>query len=308
MNANILHDGDLTGGLSNYTLLIICGTGMTVVVSSLVLLCHRSSRADPSVRHRRDDEETYEEMLERSDVSMLTRAQRRARAKLLMKKNRKLRPEIHENVREPLHPTNDQNHNQGVNGQVNNTNELNLRTIASRKQRKEMAKELERQQRQIKDKTRISEQMHNIQKQKVQREKKLSIKSDIEKEEQNTEMIRQRLHRKYMFYSSERERRESLMTIHDFVNHVYKNPVQSITANASRLEVSVSELVDRLLQLEKEGRIPLLLLHFDNDCFSVVNLEHMKQIRSMIQDSKHISMEDIAKNMSNILQGSLIHT
>lgn len=304
MNENIIHDGDLTGGLSNYTLLIICCTGMTVIVSSLVLLCHRSSQADLSVRHRRDDEETYEEMLERSDVSMLTRAQRRARAKLLMKKNRKLPREIHEHVREPLHPTNDQGNNQDMNVQVSNTNELNLRTIASRKQRKEMAKELEKQQRQIKDKTRISEQIHK----KVPREKKLNIKSEIEKEEQNAALIRKRLHWKYMFYSSERERRESLMTVHDFVNHVYKNPVQSITANASRLEVSASELVDRLLQLEKEGRIPLLLLHFDKDCFSVVNMEHMKQIRSIIQDSKYISMEDIAKNMSTILQGSMIQT
>lgn len=295
MSMNVVQNGDLTGGLSNYTLLIICCTGITLIVSTLVLLCHRSSADPSSVHNHGDHNETYDEMLERADKHLLTRAQRRARAKVLMKKNRKLPPPVNsENVQEPFHHANDQDI---LNVHVDSTNEIKIRTITPRKIRKERAKELEKQQRQIHEK-----KMPDNENQNVLKEMKFQTKSDIDKKEREEAVIRQKNRWKYMFYSSEREKRESLVTVSDFISDVYKHPIQSITSYASILEVSTNKFVDRLLELEKEGRIPLLILHLEQDRFSMVTLEHMKQIQTLIQDSQYITMEDIANDLSRVVQ------
>lgn len=304
MNVNlILQDGDLTGGLSNYTLLMICCTGITLIVSSLVLLCHRSSHADTSAHNQWNHDVSYEEMLERMDVSLLTRTQRRTRAKLLMRKNRRLASETNAAVQEQHDEAHDRHEENNV--EIRNTREGNFRPFASRKERKERAKALEKQQREIYDKARLSstQQLDNLEKERDKRNHIINnTKKMTEERERKEALMRQKLHWKFMFYSKDREKKKSLVTVHDFIQDVYRNPVQSISSTASRLLVSTTELLDRLQELEKEGRIPLLFIHEDHDCFSVVNLEHMKRIVSLIQDSQSMTMQEIARALPNILQ------
>jgi hypothetical protein len=302
MNADLLHDGDLTGGLSNYTLLLICCTGITLVVSSLVLLCHRSSRADVSAHNQGNhDASSYEEMLERMDVSLLTRTQRRARAKLLMRKNRRLASEHNADVPEQHNEAHDRDQENNI--QIRNTTDGHFRPFTSRKERKERAKALEKRQREIYDKARLlSTQLDNLEKERDNKTHIIHTKKMIEEKERKEALMRQKLHWKYMFDSNDREKSESLITVHDFIKDAHRNPVQSISSTASRLLVSTTELLDRLQELEKEGRIPLLFIHQDYDCFSVVNLEHMKQIVSIIQDSQSMTMQEIARDLPNILQ------
>jgi len=302
MNAHLLHDGDLTGGLSNYTLLMICCTGITLVVSSLVLLCHRSSRADVSAHNQGNhDVSSYEEMLERMDVSLLTRTQRRARAKLLMRKNRRLVSENNADVPEQHNEAHDRDQENNI--QIRNTRDGHFRPFTSRKERKERAKALEKRQREIYDKARLlSTQLDNLEKERDNKTHIIHTKKMMEEKERKEALMRQKLHWKYMFYSNDREKSESLITVHDFIKDAHRNPVQSISSTASRLLVSTTELLDRLQELEKEGRIPLLFIHQDYDCFSVVNLEHMKQIVSIIQDSQSMTMQEIARDLPNILQ------
>lgn len=90
-------NGDITGGFSNKALVAISISGLIIVFTTLTFLYIFSSR-DPSNKQRErhqqqpdaNDAEDYERALEDADVSTLNRAQRRARAKHRMKKNRRL--------------------------------------------------------------------------------------------------------------------------------------------------------------------------------------------------------------------------
>jgi len=92
-------DGDITGGLSNKTIIAISISGFIILFTTLTFLYTFSSRhpddkqRDRARRHQdanNNDAADYERALEDADVSTLNRAQRRARAKHRMKKNRRL--------------------------------------------------------------------------------------------------------------------------------------------------------------------------------------------------------------------------
>lgn len=93
-------NGDITGGLSSASIIAISISGFIIVFTTLAILYKFSSNPDDKQRdrarrHQQDndnDAADYERALEDADVSKLNRAQRRARAKNRMKKNRRLAP------------------------------------------------------------------------------------------------------------------------------------------------------------------------------------------------------------------------
>ena len=130
----INEESDPTGGFSNSTLLMISLSGLTIVIFGLIFIC----RGAPAVDE--DDEDggpSYEQLLEQTDVKLLNRAQRRQRAKLLMRKNRRL------NDPAPIPMNEDDIARIPASTMPENA------TRMSRKERQKAAKELERAERKV---------------------------------------------------------------------------------------------------------------------------------------------------------------
>ena len=128
------HNDSFDISLSNQTILILCTAGFAtlgIVVYFLILRTLPSSSLDDHDRETHN----YDEFLDQSDVATLNRAERRARAKLRMKKAR--RANIPAAADRDIHP----NENNAPVGEAVDG--------LSRKERQKAAKALEREERKI---------------------------------------------------------------------------------------------------------------------------------------------------------------
>lgn len=326
-----LSDIDLTGGCSNRTLLVICSTGLALIVSTLIWLSQRSSnnanarKGSAANAHHARTEEEYDRKLELANVSTLTRSQRRARAKLFKKKylkdgNPENYADANDNTHRDLHlqtepiPV--------VEQPLEEKQNVITATIKSRKERKEMAKEVENQQRQfMKEEAQLDPHQRKaqhpmVQQQDLKLEKEYSWKREIE---------RKRQQHKYMFYVHEDEDGKNhihvsqlhhepqntlkgplLITVDDFLQELEHHPtsVQSLQEWAHRFSVTVDDLVQRLMDLEKDGRIPHLMIHSDKDCFTVLTHDGMKRISRRISKLGCITMDNLAQDLPKYLEES----
>eukprot|EP00804_Cyclotella_cryptica_P005640 CCRYP_000036-RA/>CCRYP_000036-RA protein AED:0.00 eAED:0.00 QI:224/-1/1/1/-1/1/1/41/319 len=147
MSINSHNDAIYDMSLSNKTILILCTIGFAslgIVVYFLIL------RHVPSTDDGEQPMQNYDEFLVQTDVAMLSRAERRARAKLRMKKARR--------VAVPAGRGGDDAHDDGAlrqNFPNEDDNELldglieNNAANLSRKERQKAAKALEREERKI---------------------------------------------------------------------------------------------------------------------------------------------------------------
>ena len=126
--------------ISNQTILILCSVGFASIGIAVYFLILRHV---PSPTDDNDDEtlQNYEEFLNQSDVATLNRAERRARAKLHMKKARRAavptrRDGEDANANDPL-------------DDGNSTREIPETMILNRRERQKVAKALEREERKI---------------------------------------------------------------------------------------------------------------------------------------------------------------
>jgi hypothetical protein len=293
---------DPTGGLSNSILLVLSLSGITVVFIALLIICIKSPAQS-------DDEEeemiNYDQALQEADVATLTRAQRRARAKLLMKKNRRLanngpapRPDpggIGQQV---------MNNAQGGEERLvagapgalilNNTPE---RPKLTRKQRQKAAKELERAERKAnEEQIRIQKRCQDEDRQKratIQQNKKLQ--AAVDKKERLEREFRAW---KYMFPESDLDTR---VTVKEFVEELHVNPMISLEETAEEFSVSVLDLIRRLEEIEGDGRIGHGIFNIDEGEYVYVNKECMNRIVKYIHEEGKVSLDDLAKEMSRIV-------
>lgn len=314
-NNNIYNfqQSDPTGGLSNFSLLVISLNGLTVVVIVLIIICHRIS-------HDEDDSQNsflqggggqenipYEQALQDADVSLLNRAQRRARAKLLMKKSRRLvdAPIDTGAVAAAAVDADDHGHDQNDNGdnrivvprEANNPALQDANTVhrpqgprLSRKERQKAAKEMERMER-----IANVQQIQHIQKQREQQEKfkrQQMQMAKLQKLQQDKKEMEEKeyLHRMYMFPDTDLDTR---VTVEEFLEELEMNPVISLEETAEEFHVSQEDLVFRLQELERDGRIPHGILNRTRGEYVYIDTNTMNKIAEFILDKGVVSLRDI---------------
>ena len=302
-------------GFSNETLLITSLLGFTLLFASLACLCHFSpSQAKYDERdgaNDDDDGDNYDRLLEDADVSTLNRAQRKARAKLLMKKKRK------------KHNNNNNEQQQGGDDGVVNAadvdeqqehNEINegqdqgQTSSLSRKERQKAAKEEERLYRREYEeirKLKIKDEMERREA-KEQRLKEKKELVELEKQKAQEEELQSW---KYMFGGSsstavrrkDDESNRMTVTVDEFVKELNETQVIKLNDTAIKFQVSVEELVDRLKQLEEEGRIEHGIIDTKRKIYFSVDQATMKQISELIKEKEAVTLDDITKEVTRII-------
>lgn len=303
------NQSDPTGGFSNKTLLLISLNGITIVVIALIFLCQRAPRSDEE-----EDNIPYDQALQEADVSLLNRAQRRARAKLIMKKNRRL-------VNDDVNLDNDPNPHAGALVALQDAaveapddddddNRGNFRNIRfphiaaaprgpqlSRKERQKAAKELERMERKAnEEQIRLQKQHQEEDRQirtMVQLEKKQQ--AEIEKKEQQDREFREW---KFMFPAADLDTK---VTVKEFVEELDVDPVISLQETAEEFNVTIDALVERLEQLEKEGRICHGILNRNRDEFIYISPANMVNIAAFIQEKGAVTIGDLKRSLPQII-------
>ena len=313
--SQILSDqSDPTGGFSNKTLLLISLNGITIIVIALIFLCQRSPRSDEE-----DNNIPYDQALQEADVSLLNRAQRRARAKLLMKKNRRLvNDDVDVNVNVNFDDADPNPHagalvalqDAAVEADDDDDNDGNFRNIRfppiaaaprgpqlSRKERQKAAKELERMERKANDDQIRLQKQHQEEDRQIRTMLQLEKKqqAEIEKKEQQGREFREW---KYMFPEADLDTK---VTVKEFVEELDVDPVISLRETAEEFNVTIDALVDRLEQLEKEGRICHGILNKSRDEFIYISPANMVNIAAFIQEKGAVTIGDLKRSLPQII-------
>jgi len=342
-NAN---DINLTGGFANSTLLLISLFGFTLLLAFLALLCHLSPHHNGEGHgHGEEKEESYEEMLVKADVNSLTRSQRRARAKLVMKKNRRaVAAAAVAAVPVPaavaMAAAGDGNMIE-VEGQgdANNApenienNDAPNHLKLTRKERRKAAKELERIERQASESQRQAQQKYEHELQMIQRQEKEEKKQTLILERKKKEE-RDVLEYTYLFpYSQdgdgegevevegevenldENENEENLrlrygITAEEYITEVQHSPIIDLETTSARFHVSIPKLIQRLQQLQKEGRILPHghshghghgILKEEHNVYFVITEEIMEQVAILIEEKGKLTLEELGDELYRML-------
>ena len=279
------HNDSFDISLSNQTILILCTIGFAslgIVVYYLILRTLPSSSLDD-----RDETHNYDEFLDQSDVATLNRAERRARAKLRMKK-----------ARRAAIPTAGRLDADQADGDIQLNDEINgpagevVADGLSRKERQKAAKALERKERKI---TSEIARARRETEQKKTKQTKLSDVNDTSERDSTINSLRideifpRRLAGssdpldEYLFHESitvrykdspqqflDDSRHMKIMTIRTFINKLQTYGSVSFTALADDFGMSPEDVCCELNRLnETHGVIGVL----NNGHFVYVSLE-----------------------------------
>ena len=304
MDQTYSENTDPTGGFSNETLLLVSLIGLTITFIALLFLCQRAPQ------HIDDDEDeiTYEQALQEADVGNLTRAQRRARARLLMKKNRRLptTDAMTQPQREGQLVLQDPDDAEGAArlGVVANNNAVNTGTKLSRKERQKAAKELERIERKANEEQRRLMKQHEEEERKIREmlRKEKEAQAELEKKEKLEKQFRAW---KYMFPESDLETR---VTVKEFVEELEMNPIISLEETAEEFGVSVTDFTERCNQLKSEGRMCHGIVNIEKDEFVYVSEASMVKIASFIKKEGRVNLSDLSEEVHRIVRAEMTHS
>ena len=294
---NYSDQSDPTGGFSNKSLLIISLNGITILIVVLVFLYKRT----PQTQDAQEEDIPYDQALQEADVSLLNRAQRRARAKLLMKKNRRLE-QNEDQANAGIGPGPGVAALQGeelerLEGPVAVTATAAKGSQLSRKERQRAAKELEKMERKAND-----EQIR-LQKQYQEEERKIRAMIQLEKKQQaelDKKEIQEREFKqwKYMFPEADKDTK---VTVKEFLQELDFNPVISLRETAEEFNVTTDTLIQRLDQLETEGRICHGVLNQCRDEYIYISPANMANIAAFVEKKGTVTFGDLIRTLPQMV-------
>ena len=259
------------------------------------------ARTGKDHHHSIDGDETelsLEEQLLRADVSTLNRAQRRARAKAIMKEQRRA------TVAAPRADDDNNDHNN------NNNNEPDTAaapaTLLSRRERQAAAKAKERQERmqcqseRQRQQDETEQKAQRLKKERLQAERWLAQQQRLAHEQQQEEM-RNQWH--FMFWENSTTPSNRQQTVEDFVATVTtkKNRTVELDAVASDFGVSVQTVTERLRQLVNEGRLAGYFPNNSSNTFVAVSASELQQMAYAIKARGNLTWFELGTICETVL-------
>jgi len=307
----IYERADFTGGFSNSSLLVISLMGFTLLFALLAFLCH-AAPSDEDLNEDEKDGVSYDQLLQEADICTLNRVQRRARARLLMKKNRRLpvqdQPGMNREGGEAAAAGEGEGGQPLLLGGGEGEHEANTEPIIpsgpklSRKERQNAAKVLEQLERKA-DKEQNRLKMKQYEEERIIREQLTSEKKDRIEREKKEHVEKEFQGWKFMFPpSDDGDSDDPSVTVNDFVKELMNQPVIGLQETATRFSVSVPALIQRLKDLEEDGRICHGILNEDRDEYTFIDIECMEKITRFIKDEGCVSMQAISLKLAEIIE------
>lgn len=281
--------GEVGVGFSDAAILVVSLLGflfLATTVYSLILLRVQSKEEFEKAEEFKLD---YDEQLERADVATLTRAQRRQRAQLIMKRNRRIAPlhgaedaaeELEEHVLDDRGPQ------------------------LSRKERQKAAKAAERQERKLYEEER--REQHKEEMEAVKREKKERERLEAERleEERQQRLIakeaqeRAELEEFNTFLASHQDGGER-MTVAEFDAYAKEEKVIYIDDLADRFHTPSEQVGKRIEELVASSRLTGVI---DRGRFVYITHEEMKAIANSILEKKRVTLSEVSKLVDTLVK------
>ena len=283
---------DISVGFSDSTLLTASITGFCLLAATVYWVVVRRTKTRQEVEQDGDDADpgVYERRLRESDVSNLTRAQRRARAHMIMKEQRRATGAA----------ANEANEQDAQN--ANTTGQQQQ----SRKQRQRLAKEAELKERRVLQEERQKQQLEAQKQAARERDERAKLQAQqaahekqVRQEQKAQEKEQEELAWE-TFLSSGSER----LTVQEWVNSLQQQPSPCripLTPLSERFGVPLKDLESRIDELVRECRVAGVLegSHFiyftDND---------LKSIAARIEKAGAVSLSQIALMCNEMLRES----
>ena len=316
-------------GFSHRTILYVSIAGFLLLSFLIGFVLYKS----PKPENDDDENEDYDQKLERADVATLNRAQRRARAKHRMKKNRRIAPPpIHHHEmddegnliivdqdQQPLLEGEVDNDNHEIladgmlgeeedpNNDNSNSSGTNIKSKMSRKERQKAAKALEKEEWR-KDQALRQKQVQKEQQLRAVEEKRLQKQRQQQKEkeeQQKAEQLELDYKKwKFMFYNDDDppvNNNDCDWTVVQFCNHLTKEKVVDIVQLFSN--IPKMKVVQRIKELQKQNRLPMGMFTSELTHFVYIS---RTDANSIIQHCKtqyegRVPLSDISKFCSQLL-------
>jgi hypothetical protein len=288
-------------GFSDRVLFTASVTGFCILAVTIYKIIISRVKSSDEIA---EDDLSPEELLTRADVSTLNRAQRRARAKAIMKEQRRA-------AIQPLPRDNDDNNNEGAEADreellpdVNEENHPIHQPQLSRKERQQAAKAAEREERLL-----FQEERQRIQKEaqeQARREKKERLAAEAKRLEE--EKIRQQLEKE----KKEKEERDAWLvfliagtnatiptqSVEKFVEFLKRERTVDISEMSSALDTNIEKILQRLQELIDDGRIGGF---FRDGQFVYVSNDELRSIAQDISENGIVTLKDVASICEKVI-------
>ena len=276
---------------------------MIVTIYGIVLVRLKNAKEMDKDDALRGDARTYEEHLARqTDVTSLTRAERRARARAIMKQQRRVTPTPPAAAAPGVEHAREDD---GDHEEEEQEEDLDVGSTAaagaivppalSRKERQKAAKATEREERKRNEEERKRQQQEA--QETARREKKLREEKEAKRLEEERKLAkekreareREELIKRSTFLSSS----QRTQTVDEWIDELKQNRFVSIKAISESFDVSQSVVVERIHQLIQERRVAGV---FENDNGSFIYFSDLEllSLASKIQDLGKVSLADVA--------------
>jgi hypothetical protein len=289
-------------GASDMTLLVVSMVGFLCLGLLFYLLIFRGLRASPEEVEK--DTVSYEDELDAADVKTLNRAQRRARAKILMKRNRRVAAPV---VADPVAAANIEEQAEELLLEDDHTNEGDEQQQhqhhMSRKERSKAAKAMEREERRRYEETRREQlrkaddgeakearEAEKARKEEHARQKIVQEQLDIEEAKC--------LQYRTMFRTTPINVPQKTLLVEDFVALCEAQRVIHLADMACQFEISIKNVNERIDQIEHEGRITGII---DEHTFIYVSPTEMSAIANFCHRNGKVTVTEIAKECNRLL-------
>jgi len=240
------------------------------------------------------EELTEEEQLARADVATLSRAQRRARARMIMKQQRRIAPAAQQQGEEGAED------NQIVAVQAEEP-EASGQTHLSRKERQKAAKAAEKEERRLFEEERRRQQQEEedaARKGKRERERLEALKTEEEKRLQKArqEAQEQEELKAWRTFLSSPERTQ---TVNDWVAEVKAKRSIQVDETAAFFDLSPDKVLASIRELIKEGRVAGVITR--DGRFIYFSDEELASVANEVRSSGTITLTQIAKTCQGII-------
>ena len=249
---------DIGVGFSDVALVVVSILGFGILASTVysIVLLRLQTRDQFDKTQAAAGELGYDEQLEKANVATLNRAQRRARANFIMKRQRRA-------VQAPPQEDADALQEELLLDQEHELQQQHL----TRKERQKAAKEAEKMERQLFQSTRHQQQKETL-KQAQEQKRQRQVLQEEKMEAQRKQLVLQKEHQERVkyeqwktFLASEQER----MTVVEFIQYAKEHKMVNLQIISERFRISLEKVQARIKELVTSRRMSGIIttdLHF----------------------------------------------
>lgn len=319
---------DISIGASDAVLLAVSTVGfLMLAVSVYKIVLAKLKTAEELELEAQEKEISYGERLAQADVSTLNRAQRRARAKHIMKQQRRLGGGSDTGENNNMNINNDmaivpheqeQGHDENIPAfRADNHLHANSQHLLSRKERQKAAKQVELQERRLLEEDRRNEQK-KAQEAAVARRKAKELQQKIQAGKDKKErMERQQANEmaRYKTWQTFIETHgDDSITVKEWIKELKHNRIVYLKDLAVRFSVEETSICERIQELLDTNRLSgILEKPVDDDGdesnksvrFIYLSPENMAELATFVKGQDHFTARDFAKHISEELPNML---